>query len=418
MGQRYEYKTVANMWNEVAYTEAHKESDTKLMNSIFDQIKSDVAASRDMTTEEVRALVDRAPFLGREALDARLVDGFKFWDEVEALMEEKSGTQISLVKPAAYVQNRLPEIETDGDYVIGLVYGEGEVVRGDSSSSLTGGTAMASRDFVKIFQQIRDDGDVNAVVFRVNSPGGSPDASATIDHEIQLTRKAGIPVIVSMGDVAASGGYYVAMHADHIVAQPLTLTGSIGVAGGKFVIRDLLERVGVTTDEIHIGENALMLSMNIEPNASQMERFNALMDRIYKDFIEGVMEGRNLTSDQIDAVARGRVWTGVDALEVGLVDTLGGLFDALDKAREMMGVPDGTETALRIYPRPKTFFEMLKDPEAGFFMRLHGSLKTFIQLMNVVENAAGSDIRKLNRVVSSDLLGAQLDARGVPIEAQ
>ncbi len=247
---------------------------------------------------------------------------------------------------------------------------------------------MASKAMVETFRQLREDGDVDVVVFRVNSPGGSPDASATIAHEIQLTQKAGIPVIVSMGDVAASGGYYVAMYADTIIAQPMTLTGSIGVAGGKFVIRELLSKAGITMDEIHEGENALLLSMNTEPTDSQKERFSKLMDRIYEDFTIGVMEGRKMTPEQIDAVARGRVWTGADALKVNLVDQLGGLHDALRLRVTWRKFPKERRQRSGFIPEKNLYSNRLRDP---------GSFLTKVQMSTANSDPAHQPARSCRR---------------------
>ncbi|MBN1880234.1 signal peptide peptidase SppA [bacterium] len=405
MNQLYEYKTVVNMWNENHYTDAHRESDNKLIQSIFDEIVRGVAESRNMTEETIRDLVDHAPFIGREALEARLVDGFRYWDEVETLIEEKAGGEVEMLQTGDYFHKKVGRLNNDGDTVIALVYGLGEVVRGEATTTLTGGQVMAAKTLAATFRQLREDGDVDVVVFRVNSPGGSPDASATIDHEIRLTQDAGIPVVVSMGDVAASGGYYVAMNADVIIAQPMTITGSIGVAGGKFVITELLKKVGITIDEIHAGDNARLLSMVADPTEHQKERLRAMMDRIYEDFTQGVMEGRELSEEQIDAVARGRVWTGADALDIKLIDKLGGLYDSLQIACDLAELPAGEEAAIRIYPRKKSLLESLRDP-GQFFAKVYTAAVTLVRYVHLLETVAGPEIRCLEQAVSADTLTA------------
>lgn len=404
MDQRYEYKGVANMFNEEGYTNAHRESDTKLINSLFTTIVQGVAQSRDMTVDHVRSLVDRAPFFGHEALEARLVDDFRFWDQIETLLEEKSGGKVNLIKPDEYFNLKVKPFQTKGEFVIGLVYGLGQVVRGTSSSLMTGGEMMSSGLMMDAFRRIREDGDVDAVIFRVDSPGGSPTASATIDREVKLTREAGIPVIVSMGDIAGSGGYYVAMSADVIFAQPMTLTGSIGVAGGKLVFGDLLNRLGITAEESHIGQQALMLSIFREPTEKQEERLSAMMDRIYHDFIEGVMAGRSITAEEIDAVARGRIWTGIDARDVKLVDEIGGIYEALLKARELAEVPEDQEIALRIYPRKKTLMEWVRDPDSGFITGIVKSVRMLSGILNLLDNLTGSELRSLASLISNEPL--------------
>lgn len=397
MGQRYEYKGVADMFNESGYTEARKESDTTLLNSLFTTIVEDVALSRDMSVAHVRELVDNAPFFGRDAFDAGLVDGFRYWDQIETLLQEKSGRKTDLVKPNVYLAQEMKPPSTKGDVVIGLVYGTGQVVRGKSSSSMYGDEMMSSGAMMDAFHRIREDGDVDVVIFRVDSPGGSPVASATIDHEVQLTREAGIPVIVSMGDIAGSGGYYVAMNADTIFAQPMTLTGSIGVAGGKFVFGELLDRMGIVTEDTHVGSQALIFSIFKDPNEKEIEKLNAMMDRIYEDFTQGVMAGRKLTVEEIDAVARGRIWTGSDAHGVRLVDELGGLYEAIQKAKELAGVSEDMELVLRIYPRKKTLIEMIRDPDTRFFAETIQSIRSFYQFMQLFEHPILNEITKMNR---------------------
>jgi protease IV len=416
MDQRHEYKLIANMFNEEGYTESHRESDLRLINSVFNQILEGVSVSRNMTVDHLRNLVDQAPFFGAEALDARLVDGFRFWDQIEDLMEEKTGGEIELIRPSSYLGNYMKTSNKDNDYVVGLVYGIGAVARGGGSSSLMSSQSMAANTISEYFRQIRNDGDVDIVVFRVSSPGGSPDASATIDREIQLTREAGIPVIVSMGDIAASGGYYVAMSADVIMAQPLTLTGSIGVGGGKFVVGGLMEKLGITTEETHVGDNALMLSMYRPPTESQHQRLERMMDKIYEEFTEGVMAGRNMTPEQIDEVARGRVWIGADAFEVDLVDELGGLYDALQKAREMIDVPPDKDYSLRLYPRKKSFLELIAEADGGFFTKAAHSIQTFVRLVNLLDAVAGNDLQDIERIVSGDTLTNPVSAYPFVVE--
>ncbi len=406
MDQRHEYKLVANMFNEEGYTEYHKEADENLINSIFNQILEGVAVSRNMTLDHLRSLVDQAPFFGIEALNAGLVDGFRFWDQVEDLMEEKVGEGITLVRPGSYRSKYMTARRREGEYVVGLVYGVGTVVRGSGSSGLMGGQSMAAKTISNYFRQIREDGDVDIVIFRVNSPGGSPDASATIDREIQLTREAGIPVIVSMGDIATSGGYYVAMSADVIMAQPLTITGSIGVGGGKFVVQGLMDKLGITTEQTHVGENALMLSLYRPPTESQHQRLEYMMDKIYEEFTGGVMAGRDLTPEQIDAVARGRIWIGADALGVDLIDDIGGLYDAMLKARQMIDVPPDEELSIRFYPRKKTFLEMILESDGRFLTKTAQTLQTFIRLGRLVDTIAGNELKQIDQVLTGDALTA------------
>jgi protease-4 len=253
----------------------------------------------------------------------------------------------------------MPRPTADG---IALVHGNGQIRTGRSGRSpLGGGGAMGSDTVSAALRAARRDEHVKAVVFRVDSPGGSYVASDTVWREVVLTRKVK-PVIVSMGDLAASGGYFVAVAADVIVAQPGTLTGSIGVFGGKPVLSDLLERLGINTEQVAEGANAGMFSTSRGFSPEQWARINSWLDRIYDDFVGKVAEGRNLTRDRAHELARGRVWTGADAQARGLVDELGGLEDALALARKRTGLP--ADAPVRSYPRLNPL-ERLRGPESS-----------------------------------------------------
>ncbi|MCD4653517.1 signal peptide peptidase SppA [bacterium] len=395
MDQRHEFKTMVNMYTESGYTKPHREIEQRMLDQIMDRILTGVATDRNIDRDKLERLVDQAPFIGQEAIDAGLIDGFKYWDEVKQLMEEKAEGEISVTGLANYHEHNVDELEQSSENVIALVYGLGEVVRGEAQTTFQGNPVMAARTLSKAIRQIREDGDVDITVFRVSSPGGSHDASDTIAHEIKLTREAGIPVIVSMGDVAASGGYYVSMYADVIMAQPITITGSIGVAGGKFVINEFLERFGITTDDIHVGDHSMLLSMFHNPSESELARFAGMLDRIYTDFTTEVMESRNLSAEQIDNLARGRVWTGSDAVKNGLVDRLGGLHEAIELAREQAGFKLDDLVSIRIYPREKSFLELLKDTNQSYFTRLYQASITFVETMRLINDLGVANIRQI-----------------------
>jgi protease-4 len=236
-----------------------------------------------------------------------------------------------------------------GPGYIALISANGMITLGRSRRSpLGGGTVMGSDTVSAAFRAARQDPQVKAVVFRVDSRGGSPTASDAIRRESELTSEAGKPVVSLMGDIAGSGGYYVTLGSDAIVAQPGTLTGSIGVITGKPVFGALLERFGVTTDSVRSAEHAGMFDTDQPFTESEWERVNALLDEIYDDFVGKVAQARNMTREQVHEVARGRVWTGRDAHERGLVDELGGLETAVRLAREKA---DAGPLPLRTFPR-------------------------------------------------------------------
>lgn len=363
MGQRHEYKTAANTFTQDHMTEPHRESLGRIAESVAEQIVAGVSEGRRLDPGKVRELIDRGPFIGAEAVEAGLVDKLVYRDEVYDEVKQAAGPEAHLLFISRYAKGaavrKLPKPGSDG---VALVHGLGMIRMGRSGRSpLGGGGAMGSDTISAAIRSARRDEHVKAVVFRVDSPGGSYVASDTVWREIVLTRKVK-PVIVSMGDLAASGGYFVSMAADVIVAQPGTLTGSIGVFGGKPVLTELLEKIGVNTDMVAEGANAGMFSTSRAFSPEQWERINAWLDRIYDDFVGKVAEGRKLTRERAHDLARGRVWTGADARQGGLVDELGGLEDALAIARKRAGL--ATDAPVRSYPRLHPL-ERLRGPESS-----------------------------------------------------
>ncbi|WP_043624507.1 signal peptide peptidase SppA [Nonomuraea candida] len=363
LGQRHEYKTAANMFTQDHMTDPHRESMSRIVESVTETISAGIADGRRLDPGKVRELIDRGPFTGPEALEAGLVDGLAYRDEVYDEVKRAAGEEAHLLYVARYAKGaavrKLPQPAADG---IALVHGIGMIRSGRSGRSpLGGGGAMGSDTISAALRAARRDDHVKAVVFRVDSPGGSYVASDTVWREVTLTRKVK-PVIVSMGDVAASGGYFVSMAADVIVAQPGTLTGSIGVYGGKAVLAELMEKIGVNTEMVAQGANAGMFSTSRGFSPEQWERVNAWLDRIYDDFVGKVAKSRDLTRERAHELARGRVWTGADAHASGLVDELGGLEDALALARKRAGLAD--DAPVRSYPRLNPL-ERLRGPESS-----------------------------------------------------
>ncbi|MEU8249896.1 signal peptide peptidase SppA [Nonomuraea sp. NPDC048916] len=363
MGQRHEYKTAANTFTQDHMTEPHRESMGRIVESVVDQLVAGIADGRRLDPAKVRELIDRGPFIGAEAVDAGLVDRLAYRDEVYDEVKRSAGGDTHLLFVSRYARaaavRKLPHPTADG---IALIHGSGQIRSGRSGRSpLGGGGAMGSDTVSAALRAARRDEHVKAVVFRVDSPGGSYVASDTVWREVVLTRRVK-PVIVSMGELAASGGYFVSMGADVIVSQPGTLTGSIGVFGGKPVLSELLERIGINSELVAEGANAAMFSTSRAFSPEQWERVNAWLDRIYDDFVGKVAESRDLTRERAHELARGRVWTGADAQERGLVDELGGLEDALALARERAHLSD--DAPVRTYPRLNPL-ERLRGPESS-----------------------------------------------------
>jgi protease IV len=360
---RREYKSVKNMLTERGYTEPHREADRRVMESMFGQIVRGISQARNLTEAEVRGAADRGPLSAEEAAEAGLVDGLAYRDEVYARAKEKAGAGARFLALSDYLA-RAGGARRRGD-TVALIYGVGAIQRGKSRYHPALGRFLMGPDTVaEAFRAAAEDGDVKAILFRVDSPGGSYVASDTILHAAIRAREAGKPLIVSMGNLAASGGYMISLPADRIVAQPATVTGSIGVFAGKLVTAGFWERTGVSWDEVHTGPNASLWTPTRDYTPSQWEKLQKILDRIYDDFTEKTARHRNLPREKVLEIARGRIWTGEDARELGLVDELGGFSAALRAAREAAGLPETAALRLKTFPARKPLWKRLREREA------------------------------------------------------
>jgi len=355
---RYEYKNAMNLFTEEKFTTAHREAMTRLAESQFDQIVRGIAERRGKTTDQVRTLIDRGPFLGKEALDAGLVDGLAYRDEVYAKVKERADGKAKLLYLKAYLDRAGGPYEKGK--TIALIYGIGGVTRGKNSfNPVTGGVTMGADSVTAAFRAALEDKSVKAIVFRVDSPGGSYVASDSIWRETLRAKEKGIPVIVTMGNIAGSGGYFVAMAANKIVAQPGTITGSIGVLGGKLLTRKMWKKIGVTFDGVMTSANSDMFSSHYDYSSYGWQRHEDWLDRVYEDFTSKVAEGRGLPLEKVREVAKGRIWTGEDAKNLGLIDEVGCYDVALKLAREAAGIAPDANIRLKRFPRQKEFFESI-----------------------------------------------------------
>jgi len=369
-----EYKSAANLFTQDRYTEPHREADSRLIESLRAQVYEAIAESRHLSVAEVDALADRAPLLRDDAVASRLVDRIGFRDEAYARIAELVGApgispetgsadsedappRLYLSRYAKATASRpsppLPPIPgRKAKPTVAVVTLNGPIVSGRGGPQvLPFGSSSAGGDTIAAaLREAAADDDVAAIVLRVNSPGGSVTGSETIWREVNRVRDTGKPIVVSMGAVAASGGYYVSMSADAIVANPGTLTGSIGVVTGKLVARELKERLGVTSESLRTNANADAWSINQPFTEEQLAKVEAEADLFYTDFVERVAAGRNMTVEEVDKIARGRVWTGADALERGLVDELGGLRTAITRAKVLAGLDADDDVRLAHYP--------------------------------------------------------------------
>lgn len=343
-----EYKTAPNTFTERGFTRAHREMLDAITADLWAQLVEGIAEGRRKSVAEVRQLLDRGPLLPQAAVDAGLVDGLAYEDELGD-KAKLGGRELSIVEQRQYRGRGLEGVDFGGKPRIAVIYGGGLIVAGESRFEPPGEGLLGSRTIGEALRRARDDGTIRAVVLRIDSPGGSFVASDVIWREVWLTRRAK-PLIVSMADVAASGGYYLAMPATRIVAQPGTLTGSIGVYAGKFAVGGALDKLGVRVDSVTQGRWAEMYSPIRPFTPAERARLDAQVQAVYETFVAKAAEARGRAPEEIKAIAGGRVFTGRQAKRLGLVDDLGGLDRAVALAKEHAGIPATAEVDLVIYP--------------------------------------------------------------------
>ena len=341
IAQRHEYKTAADMFLRTHMTDAHREMAERLTESSMEAIVQGVVEGRGLSPEAVRAAVERAPLHADEALEAGLVDRLGYRDEVfAAVRADLPPVTLRYVeryrkKPGSNPAQRLQRHRP----AVAVIQAAGPIHLGRSrGASPLSGPSIGSDGLGASLRAAREDDDVRAVVLRVDSPGGSYVASDALRREVLRLRESGRTVVASMGSVAASGGYYITMPADAVLASAGTITGSIGVLAGKQVIRDALERFGVRIESVSVGRQAEMFSTQREFTDDEWRRLEAWLDRVYADFTGKAAHDRRMDVERLRELAKGRVWTGADAREHGLVDELGGLDEAIDLACDRAGL--------------------------------------------------------------------------------
>ncbi len=348
---RSEYKSAANVVTESKMTPPQREETESLLRSVFEQILRGIAEGRKLEPGQVRALVDQGPFGADQAVAAHLVDQLGYRDDAVEAARKRAGSNAQLVSVGNYL-DRAGRPHKSGP-TIAVIHATGLITRGMSSDNpLSGSQAVGADTLARAFRDASKDGSVRAILFRIDSPGGSATASETIWREVLRAKEAGKKVVVSMGNVAGSGGYYIAAPADRIVAEPATLTGSIGVVGGKVLLGGVSEKLGITWDALQFGKNAGIDSVVQDWTPAEHQRFEQLLDVTYAGFKERVGRGRHMAPEAVEAVARGRVWTGEEAKANGLVDDLGGFGAALAVAKRLAGLPADEDVTLKPFPAP------------------------------------------------------------------
>ncbi len=368
LAQRYEYKTAADTLVRTGMSDAGREMARRLAESATETIVADVADARQLEPATVREAIERAPLTADDAVEAGLVDRLGYRDEVYTSLRSRLGAvALRYVDRYGRRQVRRAALERAVLHrhrpVVALVHASGPILLGRGGAFPLGAPRVGSDTLCATLRLAGRDPSVKAVVLRVDSPGGSYVASDAIRREVLQLRGSGTPVIGSMGGVAASGGYYVSMPCESVLAEAGTITGSIGVLGGKQVIRDALDRVGVNVDSEAVGAQAEMFSTQRPFTDDEWARLEEWLDRVYADFTEKAAADRGLTLERVQELAKGRVWTGADALSNGLVDRLGGLEDAIEVASRSAGLRR-EDTVVKALPH-LSLRQRLQKPESS-----------------------------------------------------
>ncbi len=360
-----DYKTASNTFTEKGYTAAHKEMDESLNRDIYEQLVRGIADGRKKNEAEIRRLIDQGPFLPEEALRGGLVDDVVYEDQVNDKLG--IGRDDRHVDGDDYARVSLSSVGLNKGPRIAVIYASGTINSGKSGYDPVNGAIAGSDTLNEYIRQVRRDRSVRAIVLRIDSPGGSASASDAIWRELMLARneRSDRPLIASMSDLAASGGYYIAMPAQVIVAQPSTLTGSIGIFGGKFVTGGVYEKLGARIESTSIGRHAEISSPARPYNPEEVKKLGQQLQAFYDQFVEKVADSRHTQPEKIDALAQGRVWTGRQAKENGLVDQLGGLDRAIALAKQRAKIPLDSDVELVAYPPRKSLYELVSEQFSG-----------------------------------------------------
>lgn len=359
IGRRAEYKNALDYLTEFNMTPAHEESTHKVLQSLFDQMVQDISVDRGVTPDSLNRIIDSAPiFDSIQSKELTLVDHVGYFYELENFIKKNHGVDAKLVPTNHYEASlRNPPASENS---IALIFASGQIVREEMAfNPLTEDMYITPKSMETAFKEALNDPTTRAIVLRVNSPGGSPVASESIAAQMKKAQSRGIPVIVSMGDVAGSGGYWISCYANKIVAHPATITGSIGVIGGKIATEKLWNRFGIFFEGIKIGQTSNMWS-GVKPYDQEgWKKLQSWLDYIYDTFLAHVAKGRNLSLDHVKEIAKGRIWSGEDARKFGLVDELGGLNKAISLAKAEAKLSLAEPINVKQYPHAKNIFEQL-----------------------------------------------------------
>lgn len=356
------YKSAGDMFTQKQMTDAHREYINSLLDDLYGRYVDEIAKARSKSVDDVKAIIDNAPYNAAQAKDAGLIDGVAYREEVEKELKKRLGykdsDELHVAKGSDYRQITQESLGLNKGEKIAVVYASGDITSGSSQFGSAGQESIGSDSLVRTLQTVRDDNTIKAVVLRVDSPGGSSLASDVIWRAVESLKEKK-PVVVSMSDVAASGGYYISMGVNKIVAEPSTITGSIGVVGGKPVIKGFYDWIGVSNEYVMRGKNAGIFRETEKFNDSERKKFEEFLNTTYEDFTSKVAKGRNREKTYIDSIGQGRVWTGQQGKANGLVDEFGGLDRAIEIAKQLAKIPADKSVQRVLLPQPPSFFEQL-----------------------------------------------------------
>jgi protease-4 len=351
------------MFTQKQMTDAHKEYINSMLDDLFNRYINEIAQARHKTPEEMRALIDDAPYSANKAKEVGLIDDTLYRDDVEKqfkkLLGYKDTDTFVAVRGSDYRDVSPESLGLNKGERIAVIYASGDIGSGSSQNSPSGGQSIGSDTLAKALNDAAADKTIKAVVLRVDSPGGSGLASDIIWHAVEAANQKK-PVVVSMSDVAASGGYYISASASKIIAQPSTITGSIGVLAGKPVMRGFYDWLGISNEYVLRGKNAGMFRETEKFSDDERKKFEDwIKTTYYQDFVPKVAKGRNKDAQYVDSVGQGRVWTGAQARDRGLVDDFGGLDKAIEVAKQLAKIPADKGVERVILPYPTTFLQEL-----------------------------------------------------------
>jgi protease-4 len=407
--QRYEYKNAADVFTQTDFTPPHREATLRVLQSWYDSATTEASADRKLDRAVLTSIMDAAPATVETVKEKGLITNIGYDDEARDAAKARAGAGAKITSFSRYVQATRNQGVGFGAPTIALIHAAGDIVEGGDDSPLSqSSTSVAGDTFAQAIRDAAEDKNVKAILLRVDSPGGSAIASDQILQALKKARATGKPIVVSMGSVAASGGYYISMAADRIIAEPGTLTGSIGVLWGKFAVGKSAEMVGLEARELGVGKNALFLSGIAPWNENQLAQVNMQADIVYADFTKKVAEGRKLPLERVEQVARGRVWTGADAKERGLVDDLGGFWTAVTEVKTLAGISPNARVAFKAYPQSQGLVGTASRLLGGSF----ASLKALEGLSALMQATPVKGLIEAVRAMPEG--GAELRAFGLP----